>query len=112
MKLEFRLFRSIASSGTATSDNSITRVTPTSSDQRIDVDYEQDHDHSQDMVTDHDEEVIVDNTDDEECIKRSRQTTLTALGSHPCNGNPGMGAGRDEKNRFVISVVVFLLSTK
>ncbi|KXJ73082.1 hypothetical protein RP20_CCG016356 [Aedes albopictus] len=83
---------------TATSDNSITRVTPTSSDQRIDVDYEQDHDHSQDMVTDHDEEVIVDNTDDEECIKRSRQTTLTALGSHPCNGNPGMGAGRDEKN--------------
>ncbi|XP_062558993.1 protein Teyrha-meyrha isoform X1 [Armigeres subalbatus] len=83
---------------TATSDNSITRVTPTSSDQRIDVDYEQDHDHSQDMVTDHDEEVIVDNTDDDECIKRPRQTTLTVLGSHPSNGNPGMGMARDDKN--------------
>lgn len=99
MKLEFLLFPSIAIPGTATSDNSITRVTPTSSDQRIDVDYEQDHDHSQDMVTDHDEEVIVDNTDDEECIKRSRQTTLTSLGNHPSIGNPGMGAARDDKNR-------------
>ena len=58
--------------GTATSDNSITRVTPTSSDQRIDVDYEPDHDQCQDMITDNDEEVVVDNIDDEECIKRAR----------------------------------------
>ncbi|KAL9703960.1 hypothetical protein quinque_007478 [Culex quinquefasciatus] len=77
---------------TATSDNSITRVTPTSSDQRIDVDYEQDHDHSQDMITDNDEEVIVDNTDDEDCIKRQRPT-LTTL--HP---GQHLGIGRDDKN--------------
>ncbi|XP_058831746.1 protein Teyrha-meyrha isoform X2 [Topomyia yanbarensis] len=82
---------------TATSDNSITRVTPTSSDQRIDVDYEQDHDHSQDMVTDNDEEVIVDNTDDEDCLKRHR-STLTALGGHLGNGGPNNSILRDEKN--------------
>ncbi|XP_055624560.1 uncharacterized protein LOC129767560 isoform X2 [Toxorhynchites rutilus septentrionalis] len=83
--------------GTATSDNSITRVTPTSSDQRIDVDYEQDHDHSQDMITDNDEEVIVDNTDDEECVKRPRPTLVT-LGSHHGGGPNIHTIPRDEKN--------------
>uniref|UniRef100_A0A182WDF3 E3 ubiquitin-protein ligase RNF220 middle domain-containing protein n=1 Tax=Anopheles minimus TaxID=112268 RepID=A0A182WDF3_9DIPT len=63
-------------------DHSITRVTPTSSDQRIDVDYDQEHDHSQDMVTDNDEEVIVDNTDDEDCMKRPRPGQLTQLNGH------------------------------
>lgn len=66
--------KSLNSKGTAVSDNSITRVTPTSSDQRIDVDYEGDPDHeqSQDMITDNDEEVIVDNTDDEDFMKKKK----------------------------------------
>ena len=46
----------------------ITRVTPTSSDQRIDVEYELDNEGSQDRQTD--EEVVVDNSDDETSIKR------------------------------------------
>uniref|UniRef100_A0A182YED2 RNF220 domain-containing protein n=1 Tax=Anopheles stephensi TaxID=30069 RepID=A0A182YED2_ANOST len=72
-------------------DHSITRVTPTSSDQRIDVDYDQEHDHSQDMVTDNDEEVIVDNTDDEDCMKRPRPTQLTQLNGHGPPGANGLG---------------------
>jgi hypothetical protein len=49
------------------SDNAITRVTPTSSDQRIDVEYELDNerDQSQERMSDNEEELIVDNTDDE-----------------------------------------------
>lgn len=60
---------------TPISDNGITRVTPTSSDQRIDVEYELDHDReqSQDRMTDNDEEVIVDNTDDESDMGMKRK---------------------------------------
>ncbi|XP_061513799.1 protein Teyrha-meyrha isoform X2 [Anopheles gambiae] len=72
-------------------DHSITRVTPTSSDQRIDVDYDQEHDHSQDMVTDNDEEVIVDNTDDEDCMKRPRPAPHTQLNGHGPPGVNGLG---------------------
>lgn len=48
-------------------ENAITRVTPTSSDQRIDVEYELDNENqSQDQrMSDNEEELIVDNTDDE-----------------------------------------------
>lgn len=57
--------------------NAITRVTPTSSDQRIDVEYELDNerDQSQERMSDNEEEVVVDNTDDEsDCgIKRKQQ---------------------------------------
>uniref|UniRef100_A0A182J2B7 RING-type domain-containing protein n=1 Tax=Anopheles atroparvus TaxID=41427 RepID=A0A182J2B7_ANOAO len=75
----------MANASNAPTDHSITRVTPTSSDQRIDVDYDQEHDHSQDMITDNDEEVIVDNTDDEECMKPVRPPRSTAqhLNGHP-----------------------------
>lgn len=45
--------------------STISRVTPTSSDQRIDMDYE----HEQEQEHDNDEEVIVDNIDDD-CTKR------------------------------------------
>ncbi|XP_035788547.1 protein Teyrha-meyrha-like isoform X2 [Anopheles albimanus] len=90
-------------------DHTITRVTPTSSDQRIDVDYDPEHgDHSQDMVTDNDEEVIVDNTDDEECVKRPtapRPSQLTQLNGHGPTGAPmanGHGGAqpspREDKN--------------
>uniref|UniRef100_A0A182SR52 RING-type domain-containing protein n=1 Tax=Anopheles maculatus TaxID=74869 RepID=A0A182SR52_9DIPT len=75
-------------------DHSITRVTPTSSDQRIDVDYDQEHDHSQDMVTDNDEEVIVDNTDDEDCMKRPRPGQLTQHNGH----GPPVANGLGDKN--------------
>uniref|UniRef100_A0A182KDW7 RING-type domain-containing protein n=1 Tax=Anopheles christyi TaxID=43041 RepID=A0A182KDW7_9DIPT len=75
-------------------DHSITRVTPTSSDQRIDVDYDQEHDHSQDMVTDNDEEVIVDNTDDEDCMKRPRPAPHTQHNGH----GPPMVNGLGDKN--------------
>lgn len=61
-------------------NNAITRVTPTSSDQRIDVEYELDNerDQSQERMSDNEEEVIVDNTDDEnDCgIKRKLQSHL------------------------------------
>lgn len=45
--------------------STISRVTPTSSDQRIDMDYE----HEQEQENENDEEVIVDNIDDD-CTKR------------------------------------------
>uniref|UniRef100_A0A9I3GIN2 E3 ubiquitin-protein ligase RNF220 middle domain-containing protein n=1 Tax=Anopheles farauti TaxID=69004 RepID=A0A9I3GIN2_9DIPT len=80
--------------GATGADHSITRVTPTSSDQRIDVDYDQEHDHSQDMVTDNDEEVIVDNTDDEDCMKRPRPSQLTQLNGH----GPAVPNGLGDKN--------------
>lgn len=67
---------------TQINENAITRVTPTSSDQRIDVEYELDNerDHSQERMSDNEEEVIVDNTDDEnDCsMKRKQQTQPTA----------------------------------
>lgn len=53
---------------TQINENAITRVTPTSSDQRItDVEYELDNERaqSQERMSDNEEEVIVDNTDDE-----------------------------------------------
>ncbi|CAG9806725.1 unnamed protein product [Chironomus riparius] len=52
---------------TQINENAITRVTPTSSDQRIDVEYELDNerDQSQERMSDNEEELIVDNTDDE-----------------------------------------------
>jgi hypothetical protein len=66
-------------------NNAITRVTPTSSDQRIDVEYELDNerDHSQERMSDNEEEVIVDNTDDEnDCgMKRKQQQMQSQLPS-------------------------------
>lgn len=56
--------------------NAITRVTPTSSDQRIDVEYELDNerDQSQERLSDNEEEVVVDNTDDEsDCGMKRKQ---------------------------------------
>lgn len=69
------------SNNNSTENNAITRVTPTSSDQRIDVEYELDHerDQSQERMSDNEEEVIVDNTDDEsDCggMKRKQQQQL------------------------------------
>lgn len=60
---------------TQINENAITRVTPTSSDQRIDVEYELDNDReSQGRMTDNEEEVIVDNTDDEsDCVMKRKQ---------------------------------------
>ncbi|KFB47871.1 hypothetical protein ZHAS_00015925 [Anopheles sinensis] len=92
-----------AGGATAPTDHSITRVTPTSSDQRIDVDYDQEHDHSQDMITDNDEEVIVDNTDDEECMKPARppRPTVQHLNGHPTMPSAMNGAptpANDSKN--------------
>jgi hypothetical protein len=61
------------------SDNAITRVTPTSSDQRIDVEYELDNerDQSQERMSDNEEELIVDNTDDEgDCNSAKRKAAL------------------------------------
>ncbi|XP_058116785.1 uncharacterized protein LOC131288070 [Anopheles ziemanni] len=94
-----------AGGATAPTDHSITRVTPTSSDQRIDVDYDQEHDHSQDMITDNDEEVIVDNTDDEECMKpvRPHRPTAQHLNGHPAmpsamNGVPTPANDSSSKN--------------
>lgn len=55
---------------TQINENAITRVTPTSSDQRIDVEYELDserNEQSQERMSDNEEEVVVDNTDDEDC---------------------------------------------
>ena len=59
--------------------NAITRVTPTSSDQRIDVEYELDNerDQSQERMSDNEEEVVVDNTDDEiDCGMKRKQQLL------------------------------------
>lgn len=66
----------------AVENNAITRVTPTSSDQRIDVEYELDNEReSQERMSDNEEEVIVDNTDDEsDCggggMKRKQQQQM------------------------------------
>lgn len=54
------------------SDSSITRVTPTSSDQRIDVEYELDNEQSQDRQTD--EEVVVDSDEERKMMKRCRDS--------------------------------------
>ena len=63
-------------------ENAITRVTPTSSDQRItDVEYELDNerDQSQERMSDNEEEVIVDNTDDEnDCGMKRKQPKMSA----------------------------------
>jgi hypothetical protein len=57
-----------------TTNNSITRVTPTSSDQKIDMECDTEkmiRDKSSNTIgINNDEEVIVDNIDDEDCIKR------------------------------------------
>jgi hypothetical protein len=65
-------------------NNAITRVTPTSSDQRIDVEYELDNerDQSQERMSDNEEEVIVDNTDDEnDCGMKRKQQQQSQLPS-------------------------------
>jgi hypothetical protein len=65
-------------------NNAITRVTPTSSDQRIDVEYELDNerDQSQERMSDNEEEVIVDNTDDEDCgMKRKHHQMQSQIPS-------------------------------
>lgn len=82
---------------TQINENAITRVTPTSSDQRIDVEYELDNDReSQGRMTDNEEEVIVDNTDDEsDCgMKRKQQLQPQSIQRIP-NGI------RENKKRFV-----------
>ncbi|XP_055705134.1 protein Teyrha-meyrha isoform X3 [Phlebotomus papatasi] len=56
---------------TSVANQIVSRVTPTSSNQRLDMDYDQDRDQGQ-TAEDNDEEVVVDNTDDEECVKRLR----------------------------------------
>jgi hypothetical protein len=67
---------------TQINENAITRVTPTSSDQRItDVEYELDNerDRSQERMSDNEEEVIVDNTDDEnDCGMKRKQSQVSA----------------------------------
>lgn len=67
---------------TQINENAITRVTPTSSDQRIDVEYELDHersDPSQERMSDNEEEVVVDNTDDEnDCGMKRKQSQPSA----------------------------------
>jgi hypothetical protein len=69
--------------------NAITRVTPTSSDQRIDVEYELDNerDQSQERMSDNEEEVIVDNTDDEsDCNGMKRKQTQPPSAQRLVNG--------------------------
>lgn len=67
---------------TQINENAITRVTPTSSDQRIDVEYELDSDRrdpNHDRMSDNEEEVVVDNTDDEnECGMKRKQSQPSA----------------------------------
>lgn len=66
---------------TQINENAITRVTPTSSDQRIDVEYEldNDRDQSRERMSDNEEEVIVDNTDDEnDCGMKRKQSQPSA----------------------------------
>lgn len=78
-------------------ENAITRVTPTSSDQRIDVEYELDHertDQSQERMSDNEEEVVVDNTDDENDCGMKRK--------HPQPSAQRLVNGlREMKKRFV-----------
>jgi hypothetical protein len=66
-------------------ENVITRVTPTSSDQRIDVEYELDLDReqSEDGLVDNEEEVVVDNIEDENdtYLKRKSQSSHSHLRS-------------------------------
>lgn len=52
----------------------ISRATPTSTNQRIDIEYDQEHE--REHQTENNEEVIVDNTDDDDNMlsKRSRNT--------------------------------------
>lgn len=80
---------------TQINENAITRVTPTSSDQRIDVEYELDNDRDQsERMSDNEEEVIVDNTDDEnDCGMKRKQ-------SHPSAQRLVNGL-REMKKRFV-----------
>jgi hypothetical protein len=70
---------------TQINENAITRVTPTSSDQRItDVEYEMDHQNERDQsqermrMSDNEEEVVVDNTDDEsDCTMKRKQSQMS-----------------------------------
>ncbi|XP_055694349.1 protein Teyrha-meyrha isoform X3 [Lutzomyia longipalpis] len=57
---------------TSVANQIVSRVTPTSSNQRVDLDYDADREQGHTVEMDNDEDVVVDNTDDEECIKRSR----------------------------------------
>ncbi|XP_059622398.1 protein Teyrha-meyrha-like [Phlebotomus argentipes] len=57
---------------TSVASQIVSRVTPTSSNQRLDMDYDQDREQGHAAEVDNDEELVVDNTDDEECVKRSR----------------------------------------
>ncbi|GAB0096095.1 hypothetical protein DMENIID0001_115570 [Sergentomyia squamirostris] len=67
-----RLTTAASCTMTSVASQIVSRVTPTSSNQRIDLDYDADRDQGHTAETDNDEEVVVDNTDDEDCIKRSR----------------------------------------
>lgn len=81
---------------TQINENAITRVTPTSSDQRIDVEYEldNDRDQSRERMSDNEEEVVVDNTDDEnDCGMKRKQSQPSA--QRLVNGL------REMKKRFV-----------
>lgn len=86
---------------TQINENAITRVTPTSSDQRIDVEYELDserNDPSRDeRMSDNEEEVVVDNTDDEnDCGMKRKQSQPSA--QRLVNGL------REMKKRFVLKI--------
>lgn len=88
---------------TQINENAITRVTPTSSDQRIDVEYELDserRDPNHDRMSDNEEEVVVDNTDDEnECGMKRKQSQPSA--QRLVNGL------REMKKRFAAFWAVF-----
>lgn len=66
---------------TQINENAITRVTPTSSDQRIDVEYELDserNDPSHERMSDNDEEVVVDTDDENDCGMKRKQSQPSA----------------------------------
>lgn len=83
---------------TQINENAITRVTPTSSDQRIDVEYELDSERNDASrrMSDNEEEVVVDNTDDEnDCGMKRKQSQPSA--QRLVNGL------REMKKRFALS---------
>lgn len=95
---------------TQINESAITRVTPTSSDQRItDVEYEMDNERDQSQermrMSDNEEEVIVDNTDDEgDCGMKRKQLSMSALAhQHPQQQQQRLVNGmREIKKRFVL----------
>lgn len=93
---------------TQINENAITRVTPTSSDQRItDVEYELDNERDQSQermrMSDNEEEVVVDNTDDEnECGTKRKQMSLQHPSQQPPPPPRLINGMREIKKRFVI----------